>query len=167
MSNINRWKERFYLDGEVLKWKKSFHKRFVDSPVHGKVIPNGYIQVSYVDGGVRMYAYLHRVKRALHLGREPTEVDHIDRDRANNDLYNLREVSRTENHVNKSCGRVGRNLPKGVHLRKDRLGGKCYAAQLKHKREIIFKGNYHTIEEAESAYNEAHKKLCDSLGFGT
>jgi len=49
----------------------------------------------------------HRVIFAMVYGHWPAEIDHINRDRANNRIENLRDVSRVENMRNKSM--YGRN----------------------------------------------------------
>jgi hypothetical protein len=46
-------------------------------------------------------AYAHRVIWKLSYGTDPVEVDHIDGDRSNNKLSNLRNVSKADNAKNK------------------------------------------------------------------
>lgn len=71
---------------------------------------NGYIRLRFK--GTRYAA--HRIAWALHYGEWPHgEIDHINRDRSDNRISNLRVVSRSENMRNR--GRVA-----GVHKEKGR-----------------------------------------------
>lgn len=72
---------------------------------------NGYIMIMIE--GQRYYA--HRLAFLYMLGRWPIgETDHIDLDRTNNSWSNLREVSRSENQLNKSVTRASASGIKGV-----------------------------------------------------
>ncbi|WBK39668.1 hypothetical protein [Xanthomonas phage L522] len=65
--------------------------------VAGSVNSRGYIQVG-VHG--RLYQ-AHRLAWLLHHGAWPSQqIDHIDRDRTNNRIDNLRECSNSENQQN-------------------------------------------------------------------
>lgn len=64
----------------------------------GSINPDGYQRV-WCNGSLRMK---HRLLYWLYHGVIPKEIDHIDRDRNNNSISNLREVSRSENNTN--CG---------------------------------------------------------------
>ena len=59
----------------------------------------GYKRVCYK----RLYYPAHRVAWFLHYGEQPAEIlDHIDQDRSNNRIDNLREVSQAVNMLNSS-----------------------------------------------------------------
>jgi hypothetical protein len=64
-----------------------------------------------IDG--RLY-YSHRLAWLYMNGVWPSEIDHIDGNTANNRWSNLREVTSSQNKINRSCGKLNRNLPKGV-----------------------------------------------------
>ena len=52
--------------------------------------------------------YTHRLVWKYYYGTDPQgEIDHIDRDRSNNNIWNLRSVTPSENNINKE--RVERN----------------------------------------------------------
>jgi hypothetical protein len=106
----------------------------------------GYLRVGVMGRDVAV----HRIAWALHYGEWPDQIDHIDRDRANNRISNLRSVTSFENNVNK--GVRGAVPAKGV-FRNTR--GDRYTAQIKVNKVNKYLGNYHTIDEAAHAYNKA------------
>ena len=70
--------------------------------------PNGYMQVNLQCGdGRRKKEYLHRLVAITYLDNPDhlPEVDHIDGDRSNNNVSNLRWVTRSENCRNKTDNR--------------------------------------------------------------
>ena len=75
----------------------------------GSVRPDGYVRIQF---NKKTY-YAHRVAFFLAKGYWPKEVDHINHDRADNRLCNLREVTTQENKCNTSLskrntsGRIG------------------------------------------------------------
>ncbi|MGL5583710.1 MAG: HNH endonuclease signature motif containing protein [Cetobacterium sp.] len=65
----------------------------------GSINPDGYSRV-WCRGSLRMK---HRLLYFLYHGELPLEIDHIDRDRSNNSIHNLRSVTRTENNIGIRC----------------------------------------------------------------
>lgn len=65
---------------------------------------NGYSRVNLKIDGQRRKFYVHRLVAECFLNQDPkrTFVDHIDRNRLNNHVSNLRYVSASENNKNKS-----------------------------------------------------------------
>ncbi len=59
----------------------------------------GYVQVCLYKEGVKRYAYVHRLVMEAFVGPCPDgyEVDHMDRNKGNNTVANLRYVTRKEN----------------------------------------------------------------------
>jgi hypothetical protein len=82
---------------------------------HGAKTDHGY----YVTGINKKRFRLHRIIWELHFGEIPKgyEIDHINMDRSDNRICNLRLASRTENNLNrkKHKGRIDSNLPKGIY----------------------------------------------------
>lgn len=96
--------------------------------------------------GVRWKA--HRLVFALVHGYLPTFVDHLDGDRSNNNVQNLRECSHTVNNQN--------------HLRVDvrqRHKGGGWQARIQANGKRIGLGTFATRELAETAYYAAKLKL--------
>ena len=90
-----------------------------------------------VDGKL---TYAHRVAWEEAYGPIPAGlmIDHIDRDRSNNDLSNLRLVTPSLNRLNLGAER-------GAHWD---AKSKRYRAQLKWKGKTYYLGRYDTKEEA-------------------
>lgn len=83
----------------------------------GTLKPDGYIRIQ-VNG--RLY-YAHRLAWLMAYGEWPSNIiDHIDGDRKNNSLANLRNATLTEN--NRSRKRVSAKYKKGV--KKMAIGGR-------------------------------------------
>ena len=74
-------------------------------------------------------------------------VDHIDRDRSNNRIENLRAITQKENTWNRAV--------KGYHFSNR---AKKYIAKIKVHRKTIGLGFYDTAIEARKAYLEGKKK---------
>jgi hypothetical protein len=87
-------------------WRKSGRGRFKRAgAVAGSVRPDGYLSVC-VDGTQWL---AHRLAWVLNYGEEPPEIiDHIDRNKANNAISNLRDGSSGKNELNMKAHRDGR-----------------------------------------------------------
>lgn len=97
----------------------------------------------------------HRVAWAVNHGAWPTDqVDHINGDRSDNRICNLRQANNTENQWN-SKSRGGYSKHKGVTWDKNRG---LWAAKIGVSGKTINLGRYATEEAARSAYREAHFK---------
>lgn len=97
----------------------------------------------------------HRIVWLLTRGYWPVgEIDHIDGDRLNNKLSNLRDVSRRENTCNKKLNRDGRLF--GCHYWKQ-VGKWCASIRVNKVHKYL--GCYDTEAEAHNAYVQA----CSSL----
>jgi len=132
-----------YEDGRV--WSKWGKGRFLKpTPVNKK----GYLGVCLCKDGKSITITIHRLI-ALHYIPNPEnkpEVDHIDRDKQNNNIENLRWATRSENQRNK--GAYGAVKFKGV-IKK----GKKFEANTKVDGKSKYIGIYDTAEEASKAYD--------------
>ena len=67
----------------------------------GVIYSNGYVRVIVFFQGERFKIWKHRLVFFLVHRRFPKEIDHINGIKTDNRIENLREVSRSENEVNK------------------------------------------------------------------
>jgi hypothetical protein len=81
----------------ALKWKKRTHWRMRDDLQAGTMAKHGYREIMF--GGKKYY--VHRIAWAMTYGEWPSEIDHINRDRLDNRLANLRQVTSSQNKQNR------------------------------------------------------------------
>ena len=128
-----------YNDGRVYSKNRN---RFMKSQLNSR----GYYQVILWKNNKGKNIPIHRLV-ALHYialidGKD--EVDHIDRNKTNNDISNLRWVNRSENAINR---RVQSN---------NKCGHKCirltrcntYEVRIKRNCKTVYNKNFKTLEEA-------------------
>jgi HNH endonuclease/AP2 domain len=102
-----------------------------------------------IDGRI---VYLHRFL----MDDNGLQIDHIDRNGLNNQISNLRLVSRSENQFN-SRKRIGtRSKYKGVSWHKQ--SGK-WAANIKIKGKMVYLGLHQSEESAKDAYNKKASEI--------
>jgi len=152
-----------YKDG-ILFWRRNIPNRDASKRDGGK--PAGHVNVDgYVTVGVhgRSY-YAHRIIFLMHYGYLPeNDMDHIDQNKSNNRIENLREVSRQCNMRN--CGNHKHNTSgvKGVYwVKRD----KKWATQIAVSRKNYTLGHYGSFSNAVLARLAAEQCLgwegCDS-----
>lgn len=94
----------------------------------------------------------HRVVFYMHHGYLPDEVDHINRNRDDNRIENLRAAKRIENSRNVSTQkRKKTSVFKGVVYDKNRCK---WMASTKNKGKTVYLGRFETELEAAKAYNK-------------
>ena len=115
----------------------------------------GYIYIEYQG---KAYS-AHRLAWFYVYKKFPTEyIDHINRDKADNRIINLREATHGQNKANSKT--INKNGLKGVSkLPWMKDNGKCWQAQIKHNKKQIYLGCFYTKEEAHEAYCKAAKEL--------
>lgn len=94
-------------------------------------------------------------------GKCPLIVDHIDRNRLNNSILNLREVTRAQDGANKSVPRDNRSGYTGVYFNSQRQKWMaCISANLR----SYHLGSFETKDEAIAARREAVIKYHGEYG---
>ena len=90
------------------------------------------------------------------------EVDHIDRDKTNNAVYNLRYTTKSQNQMNKSKGtsRQYASHYKGVSKHKGR-----WQARVRFQGKDYHIGYYDNDEEAAVAYNKKALELAGEHAY--
>ncbi len=82
-------------------------------------------------------------------------VDHIDGNKHNNILSNLRWATRSQNMANRRTYKSGNQ---GVYLRPNR--SKQFEVCIQHENRYIYIGMFDTLEEAREAYKKAKNEYC-------
>lgn len=132
-----------------------WNARFPGNPALAVRMSNGYL------GGTILWAhqYAHRAAWAIyHDAWPPEQIDHIDGNRANNRISNLRIVSNAENSRNRQIYSNNTSGCPGVGL--DRYGRR-WRARIKVDYREIHLGTFDTMEEAIAARLSAER----SFGF--
>jgi hypothetical protein len=121
---------------------------------------NGYELVDLWDGGKRKTFKIHRLVLITFEGKSKDEnqkyVDHIDNDRTNNCLFNLRWCSHQENMFNQSINTINTSGIKGVCFAKARNKWKAY---IRINGKLIHLGYFDNIEDAQIARKNKAKEL--------
>lgn len=146
------WNDVFqYNDGNLL-WKEKRRGSKIGA-VAGSFANNGYIQV--------MYDYkqnlAHRIVWQMFNGPIPEgmQIDHINHDRSDNRIENLRLVSNLENHRNKSISKNNTSGFVGVRWHKKH---QKWIANIKIKGKLIHLGLFNDIDAAIDARKAANEK---------
>jgi hypothetical protein len=116
------------------------------------------------------YAYLqigrkkilfHRAIFLWHCGFLPEEIDHIDRDKENNRIENLRAATKSQNRGNIPAYKNNSSGKKGVIARPN---GR-FTATIKYKKQRFYLGTFKTALEASEVYNAKAKELLGNFAF--
>lgn len=113
---------------------------YVDGERKGTPNKRGYVRVYYY----RTPMYAHRIIFYLHHGYWPKVIDHIDRDKSNNLIDNLRDVTQSVNLRNQDD-------IKGYTWDKEH---NKWRAQASKDNKQIYLGLFETEEQASNAYKE-------------
>jgi hypothetical protein len=155
-------KELFdYKDGE-LYWKKPLNstvrKRqyYASGDKAGKQHSAGYIQITYQS---KLYL-AHRLIFLWHHGHLPRVLDHIDGDKHNNKIENLRAATHSENQFNRKMNSNNKSGYKGVTWNNE---CKKWQAVVSYQKKHFYLGMYKDIEDAAEAVKlkreELHKEF--------
>ena len=85
-----------------------------------------------------------------------SEIDHINGDKLDNRIGNLRLASRGQNATNATAQKSSRTGLRGVHYHRD---AKRYRAQLSKNGKTTSLGYFDTPEQAHAAYLNAARKV--------
>lgn len=145
-------------DTGLFLWKKrdkpSFDSRFAGKLV-GYCDKDGYLVVVFKKKSIR----LHRLAWYISKGVIPNEIDHINRDKTDNRISNLRECTRSENMQNIGLRRDNSSGFKGV--------GWCSSAN-KFRARCLIDGKRKTVgysDTADGAYELIKKSNTDDTDW--
>jgi hypothetical protein len=147
-------------DSGRLQWKRRVARWMDGTESAGSVKSDGYVVITYKRKGYPA----HRIAWAIHYGKWPdTFLDHINGNRADNRIENLREATRALNMQNQRAA-MKSNKSSGV------LGVHYFKQTSRWRATICIDGKnrhlgyYATSQEASDAYIEHKRKLHQ---FGT
>lgn len=148
--SLNRVREllEYDLDSGEFTWKVARKRLATIGSRAGSTNGSGYRQIS-LDGKVYL---AHRLAWFISFEEWPTIIDHVNRNRSDNRLDNLREVTQSLN-IHNSADR-----PSKSGFRNARKVGNKYQSEIKINGKSIHLGMFNTAEEASNAakaYREA------------
>lgn len=145
----------------LLYWKGVSHPnkmRWIDKPA-GSIHKTGYRHITWM-GKVHKS---HRLIFLMHCGYMPPEVDHINGDRADNRIENLRAANRSENQCNRGALASNTSGYPGVSWHKK---SKAWVVRLMKNGKSYLIGYFKDLElaglvssEARSLYHGAYAKV--------
>ena len=133
-----------------LYWKKVMHpnKQYLVGQEVGSIHKTGYRHVTWM-GKVHK---VHRLIFFLEHGYLPKEIDHINGDRQDNRIENLREVTRSENQYNKAMCSNNTSGFRGVNWHKH---SKSWVVRVCTKGKTKILGYFKDLELAGLVADEA------------
>jgi len=139
-----------YKNGE-LYWKKSTNSRIVVGKKAGCITNHGYLTIK-----INKKPYLaHKIVYAIHYGYIPKLIDHIDGNKLNNKIENLREATIFENQRNRKIQLNNSSGVKNVYWHNKE---KSWRVQLRFNNKLNYIGSFKDIELAELVAQEARSK---------
>ena len=144
----DRAPEMFQCRQSYLAWHTNFAGKRADH-----LAGNGYMRVRLRISGKQEIYSAHRIIWKMVAGHDPAEeIDHIDQNRTNNAISNLREATRLQNTLNrtiytKSVSR--RQYPAGVYPRRGK-----FLAQVTVDGRTHYLGMFDTPEAARAVLQE-------------
>lgn len=144
----NRLKELFGYDGDgaLIRTKRTGPTTFVGQRLYGSKKSDGYHTI-YFDG---KHHYFHRVVFAWHFGYWPNLVDHINRDKSDNRIENLRDASHQESAMNRGIREDNSTGISGVYHNND---GSIVARPTRNGKRIWL-GSFESYDKAARAIEE-------------
>lgn len=154
-TGIFLWKHRFEICKCVINWNKKHAGREA-----GRTTRSGYREVNINNN----FYMVHRLIWLHATGEWPkNEIDHINVNKLDNRLINLREATRTQNTYNRIIKKGNNTGFRGVRFRDD-VKKKQFAVCIGFKGRTINLGYYKTAEEAHEVYKKAVKKYHGEFG---
>ena len=139
-------------DTGLLRWKIDYGSKNRTGNVAGTSNGKGYLRISI--NAERFTA--HRLAWAFYYNQDPggMQIDHIDKNKSNNKIINLRLASHRKNGANSGPRKNNKLGARGVHYK----NGKFMAA-IEINGKNFYLGTYDTIEEASNVYWAAAEEL--------
>jgi hypothetical protein len=156
---IEKLKELLYYEPDtgLFRWKFSRPRGQANS-VAGSLHSKGYIDVTIN----KKHFKAHRLAWALYYNQDPggMQIDHIDENKSNNKIINLRLAGHRENGANFGAQKNNKLGVKGINYEKGK-----FRARIKRNGKQYHLGCYDTIEEASNVYWAAAEELFGEFAY--
>lgn len=147
------WKERSELIDPRSQQRKLFNARFAGKEAFTSKNSDGYFCGKLLGASIKAHAVIWAYCR----GEWPDgEIDHIDGDRGNNRIENLRCVDKSTNQRNASLRTDNTSGQVGVSFNK---ASNRWQARINNNGERVFIGSFVSFEAAVAARKNAEAKL--------
>lgn len=153
------WRERKPEDflGEATRTAemraRMFNERYAGRPALSSMNAGGYLAGRFDFASVTA----HRAAWAIHTGAVPSgQIDHINGNRADNRIANLRDVPRSINGKNQKRQPSNKSGVSGVRYERRR---KRWAADIRHNGRLFFLGRFKCFADAVRARKSAERKF--------
>ena len=145
---LNGVKLLVYRNGMILRYSdktQGNHLKKSWNEAKGSINNQGYISITLNRKKYKIHRIVGYSFLGLDVDNPKQQIDHIDKNRQNNNMNNLRIVTNQENLFNQTA--------KGYTKH-----GKKYEARIKINNKQIYIGMFDTEEEAHQAYLQAKEK---------
>jgi len=122
----------------------------------GTISDRGYLYVSVTLDGKRKLFRSHRIVWFIHHNDIPEMLDHVDGDKLNNRIENLRPATHQQNNQNRQSFRNSTSKYLGVSWS---TADKKWRAQINLNRKQKYLGSFDDEIEAAKAYDAASEEL--------
>ena len=149
-----------YRDG-LLYWRGVIHpnKQYLLAKPAGSMHVTGYRHVTWLNKPMKA----HRLIFLMHHGYLPKEVDHINGDRADNRVENLRPANRSENQCNRGALASNTSGFPGVSWHKK---SKAWVVRVMKNGKSNLIGYFKDLELAGLVAEEARTKFHGEYAYG-
>ena len=145
---LNGVKLLVYLNGMILRYSdkvRGNHLKKGWSEAKGCINYYGYLVIRINGKNILKHRIIAYAFLGLDINNSKQQIDHIDRNKQNNNMNNLRIVTNQENNFNKNA--------KGFTKSKNK-----YRAYINLNNQQFYLGTFNTEEEAHKAYLQAKEK---------
>ena len=140
----------------ILYWVKPNAPQVKIGSKAGSVNSDGYVLVKFQNKNYRA----HQIIFHMHYGYVPEFLDHIDGNRLNNKIENLRPATSSQNNQNVKAKITNKLGVKGVCIERGK-----YKANIKINGKSKHLGYFYSLEEAKIVYEEFSKKIHGNYSF--
>lgn len=138
-------------DTGIFTWKIAKGKSKIGK-IAGNTNSRGYIRIM-----INSKQYLaHRLAWLYVNGEMPNQIDHINRNKSDNYISNLRNVSNIENHMNKGIFSNNKVSMSGIEFNKN---AKKWRVRIQKEGKRFLIGYFNDLQEAKEARMKAQKEL--------